>query len=275
MAKHYAADDLLEQGVMAELDGKSDPAKFRQALKLFEETLAEMDNLDRGLVTAIEIHKKGTEDPAFATSVTRIMGELRDFRRISLRGSRFSNVSASTPVVAPKRPTNLLEIMEAQREDLGLLRKQLVETIESFRAVIPLAEKKQFVPMMLSGRAGFSSKVQQSVDLLGEYSRSYSKGCMTTIEATMQVYPKGFDWLPKVPDDLAPAPTPTEPPVEPPAQDGSSVQPPPPSSTPPPAESKKKGSCQVGGDPDSLTALLLLLALVSRRGRRHRARPTR
>jgi hypothetical protein len=50
--------------------------------------------------------------------------------------------------------------------------------------------------MMLSGRQGFADKIQQSVQLLGVFNRFYTTGCMASIAATMQVYPKGLQWLP-------------------------------------------------------------------------------
>lgn len=192
---------------MAELDGKPNPEMFRSAFKLFEETAREMDQMQTKLDELVVIYKRGQPVKVFEDSVSKIYKEMDDIERVSLRGGRFSNIATGQKPPASARPTNLLEAMEAQRADLILLRKQLGETLDTFRAVVPLAEKKQFVPMMLSGRAGFSSKVQQAVHLLGVYSRFYMRTCMGTIEATMQAYPAGFDWLPKVPDSVGPIPT--------------------------------------------------------------------
>lgn len=278
MARHYEADDLLEQGVMAELDGKPQPELFHRALQLFEETAKEMDLLDKRMEKLIGIHQRGKSTPAFDQSLDRILGELQGIKRVSLHGSRFANVARPPGEVKPRPlPTNLLAIMQAQREDLDLLRKQLAETIETFRAVIPLAEKNQFVPMMLSGRAGFSSKVQQSVDLLGEYSSFYSRTCMATIEATMQAYPAGFEWLPKVPAELGPTPAPNRQPLEERREDAPQTAPQAPEQAPPqqnvpPQQTppKKDKGCQVADGTSSVTwlAALAVLAFLGMRRRR-------
>lgn len=286
MGKHYAADDLLEQGVMAELDGKPNPQLFRDAFKLFEETAREMDAMQTKLDDLIAIHKKGESVKVFDESLSKIFADMDPVERVSLQAGRFSNVSRAQKAPTTKQPTNLLEVMEAQRADLMILRKQLTETIDTFRAVIPLAEKKQFVPMMLSGRAGFSSKVQQSVNLLGIYSRSYSRGCMATIEATMQAYPAGLEWLPKVADDVAAVPplvlpAPVAPEVDAGAAPAADAGAPPPKGTaapgpgsPPPSPS---GGCacraapMAGGHGGQALAAVAFLVWLGRRARRGRS----
>jgi hypothetical protein len=48
---------------------------------------------------------------------------------------------------------------------------------------------------MLSGRNAFGDKMPQFTDMISGYDRLYVQTCMATIAATMQVYPKGFEWL--------------------------------------------------------------------------------
>jgi hypothetical protein len=80
---------------------------------------------------------------------------------------------------------------------LKLLRGKLDEVITAARDAIPLAEKGQFAQVMLSGRNGFGDKMPQFTDWFSAYDRFYVQSCMTTIAATMQIYPKGFEWLKK------------------------------------------------------------------------------
>lgn len=107
-------------------------------------------------------------------------------------GLRYSNVPSPRE---RRRIRNLLEIMEAQRSDLGVLREQLKDTIEAFRAVLPLADKHEFSALMLSGRLGFANKILQQVNLINVFSKFYTRTCLTTIDATMQTYPAGLEWV--------------------------------------------------------------------------------
>jgi hypothetical protein len=194
-AAHYQGDSLLEKGVMAELDGKPNPQFFAQALNQFEKSLAAMNALDQRLDALIAIYKRSPENPKFKDALNKMLKEAKPCERVSLKGERYSNVATEQPKDAPSQPTSLLEIMEAQKADLKILRGQMKETIEAFRGVIPLAEKHQFAAMMLSGREGFADKIQQSVDLVGRYGRFYTTECMATIAATMQPYPSGLEWI--------------------------------------------------------------------------------
>jgi len=185
---------LLEKGVMAELDGKPEPEHFKTAFRRFEQSLEAMEALDKRMDELIAIHKKGQSLRAFDASVAKILADMGPVERVNMKGLRYSNVPAGGPE-AKRKPRNLLEIMQAQRSDLAILREQLRLTIEAFRAVMPLAEKHEFSAMMLSGRAGFADKILQQVNLINVYSKFYTRTCLATIDATMQVYPKGLDWL--------------------------------------------------------------------------------
>jgi hypothetical protein len=195
VAAHYRGDDRLERGVLAELQGKPDPRQFRRALEEFQTTARHLATLDKELAALQEIHKQGKEDPAFAEALTRILRDAPALERVSLSGRRYSNVARDAVKDARPKARSLAELMSQQREDLGIVRKQLDETIVAFRQVLPLADRGEFAALILSGRQGFSDKIQQSVDMIGTFSRSYTRGCSATIDATMQIYPKGLGWL--------------------------------------------------------------------------------
>lgn len=185
---------MLERGVMAELDEKPEPELFRQAFKRFEDSLAAMDDLDKKMGELIAIHKQGKSLKAYDLALARILKEMGPVERVGMKGLRYSNVPNESKTRG-KKLTTLLDIMEVQREDLAILREQLRVTIEAFRAVIPLADKNEFSAMMLSGRLGFADKILQQVNLITVYSKFYTRTCLTSIDATMQVYPAGLQWL--------------------------------------------------------------------------------
>lgn len=185
---------MLERGVMAELDGAPEPGHFKTALQRFEESLEAMNTLDKNMGELIDIHKQGRSLKAFDLAVAKILLEMGPLERVSLKGLRYSNVPLGKRDNR-RKPRNLLEIMQEQRADLAILREQLRISIEAFRAVLPLAEKHEFSAMMLSGRAGFADKILQQVNLINVFSKFYTRTCLTTIDATMQVYPKGMEWI--------------------------------------------------------------------------------
>jgi hypothetical protein len=191
LAHHYKGDDYLEQGVLAELEGKPRPELFKSALAEFQQTSTEMGRLDQLMGELIAIDRKGKLDPSFAGALGKILKDARGFERPSLQGRRYSNVARDTAGPNMARPRNLAEIMTMQREDLQAIRRQM----DAFRSVLPLAERNEFAALILSGRQGFSDKIQQSVDLITAFGRFYTQSCMTTIDATMQAYPAGLRWL--------------------------------------------------------------------------------
>jgi hypothetical protein len=89
----------------------------------------------------------------------------------------------------------IVGILDAQAADLKILRGVLEQVTDGLRDAMPLAEKGEFAKVMLSGRNAFGDKMPQFTDLISGYERMYVQTCMATISATMQVYPKGFEWL--------------------------------------------------------------------------------
>lgn len=181
---------------MAEFDGKPNPKLFKDALVRFEESSEAMARLQHLYDQLISIHKKAALVKEFDLPLRQILKDSPPMERVSMEDLRYSNVAKGVrhPMVRPL-PPDLLAIMEDQRSNLRVLKRQLDVTIEAFREVIPYAEKGEFASMMLSGRRGFADKIQQSVNLLGVFGRYYTSSCMTTIAATMQAYPAGLKWL--------------------------------------------------------------------------------
>lgn len=154
-----------------------------------------MDTLDTKLQELMAIHAAGKQVPEFDAAVVKILKEQPAIERVSLHGKRYSTISGGKPEPLASPGRDLAEVMKNQRQDLAVVRKQLKETIEAFRAVLPVADKGEFAALMLSGRAGFADRIQESVDMLGVFQQSYIRACMTTIAATMQIYPAGLKWL--------------------------------------------------------------------------------
>jgi hypothetical protein len=182
---------------MAELEGHPDPALFRQALKNFEEVIVELTNLDARMAELEALHLKniGKQDPAFVKSLEKIVKGSPAFERAGMTGLRYSGAAGAGATKPKVTPTDLTSIMSAQREDIAVLIAQLQETVDALRGAIPAAEKGEFAALMLSGRSGFADRILQSVNLLGVFTRFYTRSCLTTIDATMQSYPSGLKWL--------------------------------------------------------------------------------
>jgi hypothetical protein len=186
----------LEEGIVSELDGKPSPVSFRSSLKNFEELSEKMTTLDRKLTELAEIDKRAAnlKVPLYENTVTKVLKESKPFERMSAKGVRYADAGGTeADRVSTIQTTS--DILVAQRDDLRILQKKLGEVIEALRNAIPLAEKGEFVRVMLSGRNAFGSKMPQFTDMMSAYDRFVVRSCMTTIDATMQVYPTGFEWL--------------------------------------------------------------------------------
>lgn len=168
-----------------------------------------MGTLDERFKELISIHESGKLVPEFERSLNQVLAEHAAIERVSLQ-SRYGNVARGQPPPMTSPGKDLGELMRNQREDLAVLRRQMKDTIEAYRAVLPVADKGEFAALMLSGRAGFADKIQQSVDMVGVFQKSYTRGCMTTIAATMHAYPAGLQWL-KDSTPKGPTPMPDKP----------------------------------------------------------------
>ncbi|MGE0002430.1 MAG: hypothetical protein AB7F50_06430 [Fimbriimonadaceae bacterium] len=181
------------------MKGTPKPELFHEAFRKFQECANAMDQLALRMTELIEAHKKYGDDPKFAAALGRILREAERLERVSTTGVRYSNIGGAKSAVRNNRPKDLANMLQMQRNDLALMRRQMHDTLDEFGKVLPLADKGEFASLILSGRHGFSDRIQQSVDMLGTYTTFYTRSCMTTIDATMQVYPSGLGWLREAP----------------------------------------------------------------------------
>jgi hypothetical protein len=192
----------LETGVLVEFEHKADRSKplkpelFRDHLGQLQKLEAQLLALDKTLGAVIDFLGKHDAIPEFDAMLLRVTSSTPDIKRLSSLGTRYAEVAGARQ--AAKEPQSLgtvLAIYKAQREDLGMLRAKLAEVVAGARDAVPLAEKGEFAQVMLSGRNAFGDKMPQFTDWFSAYDRFYVQSCMATIAVTMQIYPKGFEWL--------------------------------------------------------------------------------
>jgi hypothetical protein len=199
LLKWHQANSPLEEGVLAEFEHKVDRSKglkanlFRQTLVGLTELRTNLDDLDVKLADVESFVSSKKVTPVFDTTVARLLREDRPIERLSATGVRYSEVSGITSKDGVIE--GIAGILAAQRADLRILTNKLDEVIAGLRDAIPLAEKGEFAAVMLSGRNVFGDKMPQFTDMISAYERLYVRTCMATIAATMQIFPRGFEWV--------------------------------------------------------------------------------
>jgi hypothetical protein len=196
----HEANAHLERGVLAEFDHKLDPEAspldphlFKRALAGYEQVALGLETLDRKLAELAAIQDGAEPVEIYEKTLTGILAEMQPLERLSRGGVRYADIAGAKGQAKPIAGTS--GILAAQREDLAVLRKTLDEVLVGLRDAIPLAEKGEFAQVMLSGRNAFGDKMPQFTDMISAFERLYTRTCMATIATTMQVYPKGFEWL--------------------------------------------------------------------------------
>ena len=192
----------LENGVLAEFENRLDKTKelqpqlFRENMRKLQQLDTQLGDLDGRLGKVIEFLASHKATPGFNETLAKVLASTPDIRRLSAVGTRYSEVGGRAPKpAAADTLDSVLAIYRAQQADLKLLRAKLAEVVAGARDAIPLAEKGEFAQVMLSGRNAFGDKMPQFTDWFSAYDRFYVQTCMATIAVTMQVYPKGFEWL--------------------------------------------------------------------------------
>lgn len=186
----------LEHGVISEMKGKSGALHFKAALASYRAMAAQMDLLDTKYEELLAVDRKGKTVPEWSDALAKLLAESPRIERIQEFGFRRGNAAGvkKKKVVVPPLKTNR-SLLEAKRADLAILRKSLKEVIDAFQSAIPLAERREFVKVMLSGRNAFGDKMPEFTEMVDIYQRSVTQMNLLTIDATMQVYPKGWEWL--------------------------------------------------------------------------------
>ena len=194
------ADNFLEQGVLADIEGKPAEEKLEKAMASLKASRDEMEDLYKRIGDLREYDHTHKPLPEHIFALGRILAAQPELERVSLTDSRFANVSKSEEPVIHKGPIgkDFDSLLSNLQEDLKILQIETDETIKAFAAVMPLAKNGGFAAMVLSGRAPLPEKIMHTVDQTMVYVQFFNRACMTSIAADMQVYPKGFEWLPQV-----------------------------------------------------------------------------
>jgi hypothetical protein len=199
MAQYHKANLLLENGILAELDGKKDPQLFRDSLVLYQKMAKSFDKLIAAQIELITIDAKMKESSGMSVktydeALSRVLSELGPLEVPTAQGSRYALVSGKGRAKSIQLMT-MGDILRTQLLSMQVLQRKSRAAIDAMRSAIPLAEKGKFVPVMLSGRNAFGDLMPQYTDLVSVFDRLYTKTCMATISATMQAYPAGWQWL--------------------------------------------------------------------------------
>jgi hypothetical protein len=197
----HEANGHLEAGVLSEFDYKIDAKRnklnahqFKQALRGYEQVALAFETLDKELAELQAIDNSGPGVEIFEQTLTKILAESRPMERLSRTATRYADLGGMK-VEKGEPLVGTAGILAAQRHDLAILRATLEEVLQGLRDALPLAEKGEFAQVMLSGRNGFGDKMPQFTDMMSAFERFYVRTCMATIATTMQVYPRGFEWL--------------------------------------------------------------------------------
>lgn len=198
MGAFHRGNALLEEGILTEFDQKKDVGKFKSALNEYEGMAKQMNKLAKKLDELMEIDKSGKKVAVYEEALRGIIREDKPFERVSNVGTRYA-LAAGDKTGQIDAISGSADILRAQRADLQVLQRKLDVVLDALRSAIPLAERSEFVPVMLSGRNAFGDVMPQFTDMMSAYDRFYARSCMATIAATMQAYPAGFEWLSKTP----------------------------------------------------------------------------
>lgn len=192
------AGRLLEAGVLADMRGEESYDPLDRALAKLKETRSYMDDLYDQIGRMRKIEKAAVPLPEHNLALARILSNHPPVERVRLTQSRFANIAAAQGLainygsIGP----NFDGLLQNLQTDLKILQVEHDQLIDAFTAILPTARKGGFATIMLSGRAALPEKIMHSADQMMVYDLFYNRACMTTIAADMQVYPKGFEWLP-------------------------------------------------------------------------------
>ncbi len=197
----YAASVTIEHGVIAEFKAKLQGTKLQP--QYFVQTFEGLERV-RGIASRFEQELErfkaiamADPEPNFTAALTKILAE-SDITRLSSSGIRYANVAGgqnTSKKAAPANGEGCGGVIDVMQTDMQILNALLDETIDATRDAIPLAEQGDFSKVMLSGRNRFGDKMPQLTDAFSRIDRTYVELVLTTITATMQVYPNGFEFL--------------------------------------------------------------------------------
>jgi len=198
MLTWHSANSPLEKGVLAEFDNSVKgtdlkPYHYQETYHALNSLKVKLHVLQIKLTELRAIAADGDTTPDFDTALTKIISSSKNIGRLSTSGVRYADIGGKDAQQGSM--VGIVGILDAQLTDLKILLSVLDQVVDGLRDALPLAEKGEFAKVMLSGRNAFGDKMPQFTDMISGYERMYVQTCMSTIAATMQVYPKGFEWL--------------------------------------------------------------------------------
>ncbi len=194
----HSANSPLEKGVLAEFERAINgaplkPYHYRETLHALTALQVKLEVLHIALGQLRELSADGTTTPEFDAALSKLLAEGPRVNRLSTAGVRYADSAGREQPTMPI--VGITGVIDAQITDLRILRSVLDQVVVGLRDALPLADRGEFARVMLSGRNAFGDKMPQLTDMVSAYDRLYVQTCMATIAATMQVYPKGFEWL--------------------------------------------------------------------------------
>lgn len=194
----HSANSPLEKGVLAEFERSIrgtalKPYHYQETFHALNALKLKLDVLQIKLTELRAIAAEGETTPEFENALNKILSGSTNIARLATTGVRYADVGGKKAQHAPI--VGIAGIIDAQLTDLKVLRGTLDQVVDGLRDALPLTERGEFAKVMLSGRNAFGDKMPQFTDMISAYDRLYVQTCMATIAATMQVYPKGFEWL--------------------------------------------------------------------------------
>jgi hypothetical protein len=144
MAAWFDASDTIELGVMSEFEAKINgkklsPELFVKTYEGLQLVKAKIKSLDGKLDEFKQLLAKGRTEPNYDAQLTKILAQQRHISRVSLVGTRYSDVAGKQ--VEFKPPIGIVGVVDALIEDLHTLDLLVDEVVEGTRDAIPLAEK--------------------------------------------------------------------------------------------------------------------------------------
>ena len=199
------ANTNLEYGVIAEfrtklIKNKQEKLKahmLSNTLDGYTKLRKLMDKFDEAVQKLEKINNENKRVEEWDNTLKEILvNDAKSFERINYIGKRYADIGG-LKTKKDIQITNINGILNMWRTDLKILKNTLDQVIHGLRNAIPLAEKGDFASVMLSGRNAFGDKNPQFTDMFSAYQRMYVSTVLSTIAATMQSYPAGYEWLTK------------------------------------------------------------------------------
>jgi hypothetical protein len=173
---------------------KPNPDAFRKSLEEFRALRSALVQYDGSVEDLQRAHAACALTAIGDETIAKIISQEAPLPRLTRRGVRYSDAAGVGGEDFPPI-RSLGDILVALRTDLKTLTTTLDEAIAGLRDALPLADKGEFSAVMLSGRNALGDKMPQFTQMFSAYESFYIRAVGVTVTATMQLYPKGYEWL--------------------------------------------------------------------------------